>query len=365
MKILVVGDSFCPVGVFGARSSAWRPSTRSRPSTSWTSPAGSPGRPSEQRIREYLGSPAQVIERLAGHDVLVVQGAPVTDAVLDAAPSLRLVCVARGGPVNVDVAAATERGHPGRDHAGQERPGRGRADLRLHHHARPPDAGDHRDTSRAAASSPATTTRARSGSATTSRAGVLGVVGFGQVGPPRGGPRRRVRDARPGPRSLRAGGGDRAIGRRAVRLARRPAGVGRRGVAPRPRHARRTGAHRARAVRAHEARRALRQHRPATPSWTRTRCTTRWPTVAWRAPALDVVQPPDLAIPPELGRRHRLLDHPNVVLAPHIGGATYETLAPRRRDGRRGDRAPRRGDAAASTSRTARRAGRVPRGAAR
>ena len=38
------------------------------------------------------------------------------------------------------------------------------------------------------------------------------------------------------------------------------------------------------------------------------------------------MNPPDLTLPPELGRRHRLFDHPNVILAPHIGGATYETL---------------------------------------
>jgi len=40
-----------------------------------------------------------------------VHGAAVTAEVLDAAP-LRLVCCARGGPVNVDVAAATARGVP-------------------------------------------------------------------------------------------------------------------------------------------------------------------------------------------------------------------------------------------------------------
>jgi D-3-phosphoglycerate dehydrogenase len=44
-------------------------------------------------------------------DVLVVQGGPVSAEVLDAA-NLRLVCVARGGPVNVDLDAATERGIP-------------------------------------------------------------------------------------------------------------------------------------------------------------------------------------------------------------------------------------------------------------
>jgi D-3-phosphoglycerate dehydrogenase len=68
--------------------------------------------PSELRIREYLGSPDQVIAALDRHDILVVQGAPVTDAVMEAAPGLRLICVARGGPVNVDVETATARGIP-------------------------------------------------------------------------------------------------------------------------------------------------------------------------------------------------------------------------------------------------------------
>jgi D-3-phosphoglycerate dehydrogenase len=48
---------------------------------------------------------------VAGHDVLIVHGAPVSSEVLDAG-QLRLVCCARGGPVNVDVAAATDRGIP-------------------------------------------------------------------------------------------------------------------------------------------------------------------------------------------------------------------------------------------------------------
>jgi D-3-phosphoglycerate dehydrogenase len=66
---------------------------------------------SERGLREYAGDPAQVARAVAGHDVLVVHGAPVSAEVLDAAP-LRLVCCARGGPVNVDVAAATRRGIP-------------------------------------------------------------------------------------------------------------------------------------------------------------------------------------------------------------------------------------------------------------
>src|SRR6202042_2176862 len=66
---------------------------------------------SEHRLREYVGDPADVARAVAGHDVLIVHGAPVSSEVLGAAP-LRLVCCARGGPVNVDVAAGPERGIP-------------------------------------------------------------------------------------------------------------------------------------------------------------------------------------------------------------------------------------------------------------
>jgi D-3-phosphoglycerate dehydrogenase len=44
-----------------------------------------------------------------GVEALVVQGAPVTDAVLDASSELRIVGCARGGPVNVDVEAVNAR----------------------------------------------------------------------------------------------------------------------------------------------------------------------------------------------------------------------------------------------------------------
>ena len=43
--------------------------------------------------------------------------------------------------------------------------------------------------------------------------------------------------------------------------------------------------------------------------------------------ALDVVKTPDLSKPHHYGTRHRLLEAPNVVIATHIGGATYETIA--------------------------------------
>ena len=116
MKIFVLGDSFCP-------ASALRPAFEKLDGHSISyanvvdEPTWQPISASESQLSEYLGSPAQVIAALGvndgyGHDVLVIQGAPVTDAVIAAAPKLKLICVARGGPVNVDVEAATERGIP-------------------------------------------------------------------------------------------------------------------------------------------------------------------------------------------------------------------------------------------------------------
>lgn len=111
MRILVVGDSFCAADAFRPAFSA----LAGRHEVSYVDVADDPGwvarTPSEQRLKETNGRPADVIAALDGHEVLVMQGAPVTDAVLDAAP-LRLVCCARGGPVNVDLEAATERGIP-------------------------------------------------------------------------------------------------------------------------------------------------------------------------------------------------------------------------------------------------------------
>ncbi len=69
-----------------------------------------PQTPSELGLRESIGSPASVTRLMDGIEVLVVQGAPVTDEVIAAGPALRLVGCARGGPVNVDIGALRERG---------------------------------------------------------------------------------------------------------------------------------------------------------------------------------------------------------------------------------------------------------------
>jgi D-3-phosphoglycerate dehydrogenase / 2-oxoglutarate reductase len=112
MRILVLGDPYCPSDALRAAFGALVPEHTVTfadvvPDHEWR-----PSTPSEFRLRETTGTPAQVEQLLDGHDVLVLQAAPVSEETLDRFPSLRLICCLRGGPVNVDVAAATERGIP-------------------------------------------------------------------------------------------------------------------------------------------------------------------------------------------------------------------------------------------------------------
>ena len=112
MRILVFGDSFVSVDDFAqafvdiakqhdVRYVRMDETVKAVPSTE-----------SEKKIKEFLGTPRQVISELKGEEILVVHGAPVTEEVLAAAKGLKLLCCARGGPVNIDVQAATKRGIP-------------------------------------------------------------------------------------------------------------------------------------------------------------------------------------------------------------------------------------------------------------
>lgn len=64
----------------------------------------------QDELREYSGEPAAVIAAAAGAQGLIVHMAPVSAWVMDALPELRFVAVCRGGPVNVNLAEAKRRG---------------------------------------------------------------------------------------------------------------------------------------------------------------------------------------------------------------------------------------------------------------
>jgi D-3-phosphoglycerate dehydrogenase len=61
-------------------------------------------------VDEASGTEDEMIEALAGVEVCVTQMAPLTEKILAASPDLRLFCVSRGGPVNANVEAATRLG---------------------------------------------------------------------------------------------------------------------------------------------------------------------------------------------------------------------------------------------------------------
>jgi D-3-phosphoglycerate dehydrogenase / 2-oxoglutarate reductase len=111
VRVLVIGDPYMPASAYAEPLAGLGDMVEVTSMQIEGVGFAPPRTDSEHRLREYVGDPADIARAVAGHDVLVVHGAPVSSEVLDAG-RLRLVCCARGGPVNVDVAAATDRGIP-------------------------------------------------------------------------------------------------------------------------------------------------------------------------------------------------------------------------------------------------------------
>ena len=61
-------------------------------------------------LKEYMGSADEVVELTGDAEILVTHLAPLSVGIMDRLPTLRFVAVSRGGPVNIDMKAARERG---------------------------------------------------------------------------------------------------------------------------------------------------------------------------------------------------------------------------------------------------------------
>ncbi len=61
-------------------------------------------------LKEYMGTADQVVELTGDAEILVTQLAPLSATIMDRLPNLKFVAVSRGGPVNIDMAAARVRG---------------------------------------------------------------------------------------------------------------------------------------------------------------------------------------------------------------------------------------------------------------
>jgi D-3-phosphoglycerate dehydrogenase / 2-oxoglutarate reductase len=60
-------------------------------------------------LKEYQGDPEEIIRFVDDAEIVVTQLAPFSAAMLDRLPTLKLIAVSRGGPVNIDMNAARKR----------------------------------------------------------------------------------------------------------------------------------------------------------------------------------------------------------------------------------------------------------------
>jgi D-3-phosphoglycerate dehydrogenase len=60
-------------------------------------------------LKEYQGSADEVVAQVADASIVVTQLAPFSAGIMDRLPNLRMIAVSRGGPVNIDKAAARRR----------------------------------------------------------------------------------------------------------------------------------------------------------------------------------------------------------------------------------------------------------------
>lgn len=65
-----------------------------------------------EEVDEYVGSEKAVLRAIEGADIVLTHVGPITAKVLQAAPRLGAIGVPRGGPLNVNIRAATKRSVP-------------------------------------------------------------------------------------------------------------------------------------------------------------------------------------------------------------------------------------------------------------
>jgi D-3-phosphoglycerate dehydrogenase / 2-oxoglutarate reductase len=61
-------------------------------------------------LKEYMGSADEVVDATSEAEILVTHLAPLSASIMERLPHLKFVAVSRGGPVNIDMAAARQHG---------------------------------------------------------------------------------------------------------------------------------------------------------------------------------------------------------------------------------------------------------------
>lgn len=110
LRVLCAGDRFItPASLAEAARSQFGPGTETiQYQARWPDEPFGPA----DGVQEAAGRPDEMARLAQDVDVILTHLAPITAAVMTAAPGLRAVGVTRGGPVNVDLQAATAQGVP-------------------------------------------------------------------------------------------------------------------------------------------------------------------------------------------------------------------------------------------------------------
>lgn len=113
LKIGILGDGFMKPAFFREALEArmpGRPFTFTEAETGWPLERLSTKYDPSLPIGEFVGRPEEYFPFLKGLDILITHLAPVVGESMDHSPDLKIIAVSRGGPVNIDLAAAKARG---------------------------------------------------------------------------------------------------------------------------------------------------------------------------------------------------------------------------------------------------------------
>jgi D-3-phosphoglycerate dehydrogenase len=113
-KIAIIGDNFMLPEVFRAKiEKVARGDLDIRTlQTAWPDEPMEFGNPALglDKVKEYFGHPDEVVDFIGDAEILVTQLAPLSEGMMRRLPDLKLVAVSRGGPINIDMAAARAHG---------------------------------------------------------------------------------------------------------------------------------------------------------------------------------------------------------------------------------------------------------------
>ena len=113
-KIVVIGDRFMSPAAFEAaiRARSAGPLEIQTHELLWPDKPMRHGyaTPGLEGLKEYQGEPDEILRWIGDAEIVVTQLAPVSASMLKRLPNLKLIAVARGGPVNIDFAAARRHG---------------------------------------------------------------------------------------------------------------------------------------------------------------------------------------------------------------------------------------------------------------